>query len=181
MWCSNIDTSYRTMPLWPVDEHFLYFFFIIAVGTSAARVYQYQCKQMVFPRDLRVVLSVDKLAVEERRKQTGGTKRVQRIFKESLKHRCKQIYCVGPPVGTIMVWTVVPASWSRNCLLGCRRPSCPATVSRHFRLFWPHPNVLVQILQIHRPLPTRPPMFFWVLWSRWGWKSMRLTKKKKSQ
>jgi hypothetical protein len=24
-------------------------------------------------------------------------------------------------------------------------------------------------------------MFFWVLWSRWGWKSMRLTKKKKSQ
>ena len=28
---------------------FFTFFFIIAVGTSAARVYQYQCKQMVIP------------------------------------------------------------------------------------------------------------------------------------
>ena len=82
-------------------------------------------------------------------------------------------------VGTIMVWTVVLASWSRNCPLGCRRPSCPATVSHHFHLFWQHPNVLVQILQIHRPLPTRPPMFFWVLWSRWGWKSMQLTRRRK--
>ena len=144
----------------------------VCTSTSANRWYS---------RETYGQCCVDKLAVEERRKQTGGTKRVQRIFKESLKHRCKQIYCVGPAVGTIMVWTVVPASWSRNCPLGCRRPSCPATVSRHFRLFWPHPNVLVQILQIHRPLPTRPPMFFSVLWSRWGWKSMRLTKKKKSQ
>ena len=180
MWCSNIDTSYRTMPLWPVDEHFLYFFLNCCWHKCRTCVPVPVQTDGIPERPAGSVVSTKRQWKNEENRQVVQ-KGYRGFFKESLKHRCKQIYCVGPAVGTIMVWTVVPASWSRNCPLGCRRPSCPATVSRHFRLFWPHPNVLVQILQIHRPLPTRPPMFFWVLWSRWGWKSMRLTKKKKSQ